>query len=227
MAARVISVNVGQPAVTPWLGGPGRTSIQKHPVDGPVRVHPLGLTGDQVSDTAFHGGLDMAVYAFAREDLDDWAARLGAAVPNGQFGENLTTQGIDVNEALLGERWRIGTAVVEVSHVRIPCDTFTRWMRQSGYDATQWVKRFSRGGRPGPYLRVIEPGYLAAGDTLEVVHRPEHDVTVTMAFRAMTTERTLLPRLLDVGDALASEPREAVETYLARAARHAPAPTLD
>jgi MOSC domain-containing protein YiiM len=227
MAAHVISVNVGQPALTPWLGDPGRTSIQKHAVAGPVRVDPLGLTGDQVSDTKFHGGLDMAVYAFAREDLDAWASRLGAPIPDGQFGENLTTQGIDVNAALLGERWRIGTAVFELSHVRIPCDTFTRWMRKSGYDATRWVKRFAQEGRPGPYLRVIEPGYVAAGDTMSVLSRPDHDVSVTMAFRALTTERQLLPRLLEVGDALAAEPREEAETYLARTTAKQPAPTFD
>lgn len=216
MPAHVISVNAGRPVVAEWLGDPGRTSISKQPVDGTVKVGVLGLEGDQVSDTKFHGGPHMAVYAFAREDLDVWAGRLGADIPDGHFGENLTTSGIDVNDALIGERWRIGTTVVELCDVRIPCVTFERWMRRTGYDATRWIKRFTLEGRPGPLLRVVEPGELAAGDSVSVVHTPDHDVTVSTMFRALTTERALLPRLLDVGDALAPIPRAAVEKYAAR-----------
>ncbi len=227
MTAQVISVNVGQPADAPWLGGPGRTSISKHSVSGPVAVDARGVSGDQVSDTKFHGTVDMAVYAFAREDLDLWAQRLGADIPDGHFGENLTTHGIDVNEALVGERWRVGTAVFEVCHIRIPCDTFTRWMRETGYDATRWSKRFTVEGRPGPYLRVVEPGVIAAGDELTVVHRPDHDVTVSTMFKAMTTQRELLPSLFQVGGGLAAEPRERAETYLARRAPRVPTPTFD
>ena len=107
--AQVISTNVGTPRDATWAGI-GRTSIDKQPVTGPVAVGGLGLHGDQVSDTRYHGGLDQAVYAFAREDLDWWGAELGGEIRDGQFGENLTTRGIDVNESEVGERWRIGAA---------------------------------------------------------------------------------------------------------------------
>ena len=115
-------------------------------------------SGDQVSDTKHHGGIDQAVYAFAREDLDAWGEILGQPIRDGQFGENLTTSGIDVNEALMGERWRIGTVLFEVADVRIPCNDFKNWMGESDYDTKAWVKRFTAEGRPGPYLRVLEEG---------------------------------------------------------------------
>ena len=213
MSALVRSVNVGLPQEAAWAEI-GRTSIDKRPVAGPVRVHRLGLGGDQVSDTRHHGGVDQAVYAFAREDLDAWAERLGRDVRDGQFGENLTTEGIDVNEAEVGERWRIGTAVLEVASIRIPCNEFKGWMGECGYDRTAWVRRFTAVGRPGPYLRVVEEGVLAAGDPVEVVHRPGHGVTVTTMFKALTTDRELLPELLRV-DGLVDEAREKAEKYVA------------
>jgi MOSC domain-containing protein YiiM len=216
MSPHVVSVNVGMPVDAPWVGSPFRTSISKHRVAGRVQVGTLGVEGDQVSDTKDHGGPHQAVYAFAREDLDLWAGRLGKEIPDGHFGENLTTEGIDVNEALVGERWKVGTTVFEVAEIRIPCHTFSEWMSRTGYDADKWIKRFTAEGRPGPYLRVVEPGQIAAGDELRVVHKPDHDVTVTTMFKAFTTDRALLPRLLDVGDALSPGARDAVEKYAAR-----------
>ena len=171
---------------------------------GPVRAHCLGLAGDQVTDTENHGGPDMAVYAFAREDLDRWAAELGHEIPDGHFGENLTTYGIDVNEAMVGERWRVGEALVEVAKVRIPCQTFKGWMGLTGYDDTAWVKRFTADNRPGPYLRVIEEGMVQSGDPIEVVHRPDHGITVSFMFRALTSEQHLAPELLRIEGLAAS-----------------------
>jgi MOSC domain-containing protein YiiM len=171
-----------------------RTAIRKLPVTGPVHVGLDGLEGDERVD-ADHAGEYHAVYPVAREDLVLWSERLGVAVPPGHFGENLTTAGIDVNEALVGERWRIGSALLEVVSVRIPCVVFKRWMGATGFDDTAWVKRFTAEGRPGPYLRVLEPGSLEAGDEIVVEHRPDHDVTVTTMFLALTTRRDLLPRL--------------------------------
>ena len=197
--ARVRSVNVGTPRDAAWAGI-GRTSIHKTPVSGPVRALTLGLEGDQVSDTVHHGGPDQAVYAFAREDLDLWAERLGRPVPDGRFGENLTTEGIDVNEAVVGERWRIGTALLEVAYVRTPCNDFKQWLGVSGYDNAAWVRRFAQECRPGPYLRVREEGVLRAGDPIEVVHRPGHGVTVATMFRALNLDHSLLPLLLQVDD---------------------------
>ncbi len=195
--AQVISVNVGMPREFAWAGI-GRTSIDKQPVSGVVHVGRLGLEGDQVSDTKHHGGVDQAVYAFAREDLDWWAGELGRDVRDGQFAENLTTRGIDVNEAEVGERWLVGSTLLEIAMVRIPCNDFKNWQRVNGYDDRAWVKRFAQQGRPGPFFRVIEEGEVRAGDDLTVVHQPGHGVTVSMMFRALTTEPTLLPELLKV-----------------------------
>jgi MOSC domain-containing protein YiiM len=152
----------------------------------------VGLAGDRVYDVKHHGGPDQAVYAYAREDLDTWAAELGKPLSNGAFGENLTTEGVYVNDALIGERWRIGQDVVlEVCCPRIPCGTFQGWLEQDG-----WIKRFTQAVLPGTYLRVISPGMISAGDRVRVEGRPSHDVTVAVTFRAMTTEPELLPRLL-------------------------------
>ena len=211
--SRILSVSVGRPREAAWAGI-GRTSIDKTSVAGPVHVHRLGLTGDEVSDTVHHGGPDQAVYAFAREDLDHWEGEVGAAIPDGQFGENLTTRGIDVNEAEIGERWQVGEVLLEVRSVRTPCNDFKMWMGRTGYDNRAWVRRFAELGRPGPYLRVLGEGTLAAGDELTVVHRPGHGVTVSTMFRALNTDHSLLPRLLEVPDLL-PRARERAEAYVA------------
>ncbi|WP_309648465.1 MOSC domain-containing protein [Nocardioides sp.] len=208
------SVNVGRPREAAWAEI-GRTSIDKAAVVGPVEVGPLGIAGDEVSDTRHHGGVDQAVYAFAREDLDHWTQVLGEPIRDGQFGENLTTSGIDVNEAEVGERWRIGADVVlEVASIRTPCNDFKMWMGRGGYDNTAWVRRFTLEGRPGPYLRVLVPGTIEAGDEISVVHEPGHGVTVSMMFRALHSEPTLLPRLLEV-DGLVAEARDKASAYVA------------
>jgi MOSC domain-containing protein YiiM len=197
-AGTVLSVNVGTARTNPWKAV-GTTAIDKRPVSGPVAVRApgpkgtgeVGLAGDRVHDVKRHGGPDQAVYAYAREDLDRWAADLGRDLPGGIFGENLTTSGIDVNGALIGERWRIGPEVVlEVSVPRIPCATFQGWIAEPG-----WLKRFTRRALPGAYLRVIEPGTIQSGDPIAVEHRPAHNVTVALVFRALTLEPELLPQL--------------------------------
>ena len=196
---KVLSVNVGRPRPNPWKRLRS-TGIDKRPVAGPVPVAApgamgdgsVGLAGDRVFDVNNHGGTDQAVYAYAREDLDEWAAIMGVSLRNGVFGENLTTEGVAVNEALIGERWRVGPDVIlEVSFPRIPCGTFEGWMGRRG-----WIKQFTQAAQPGTYLRVIEPGDLRAGDAIEVIDQPGHDVTVAMTFRALTLEPQLLPRLL-------------------------------
>lgn len=210
--AHLRSVNVGTARDAPWAEL-GQTAIEKGPVAGPAAVGFLGVEGDQVGDTQHHGGRDQAVYTFAREDLDAWVDALAAPIPDGGFGENLTTSGIDVNEAEVGERWRIGSVLLEVRSVRTPCVDFKEWMGRCGHDNTAWVKRFTAAGRPGPYLRVLAEGTLEAGDAIEVVHRPGHGVTVSTMFRALHGEPALLPRLLDVED-LASKARKRVERYV-------------
>ena len=214
MPPSLVSVNVALPQEVAWAER-GRTAMGKRPVAGPVAVRALGLEGDQVGNPKHHGGEDQAVYAFAREDLDDWAARLGRPVADGQFAENLTTRGIDVNAAEIGERWRVGTALLEVCSVRTPCLNFQRWMGVSGYDNTQWVKRFAADARPGPYLRVLEEGSLQAGDEIRVVHRPGHGVTVSEMFRALYFDRALLPRLL-LAESVSLKARAVAEAYVAQ-----------
>jgi MOSC domain-containing protein YiiM len=212
---KVLTVNIGVPRDDPWKRK-GATGIDKRPVVGPVAVTApgpkgdgsVGLAGDRVYDIANHGGTDQAVYAYAREDLDAWEVTMGRALSNGVFGENLTTSGLDVTDARIGERWRIGdTVVLEVSGPRLPCATFQGWLDRSG-----WIKEFTRAAVPGAYFRVITPGSVQEGDPIEIVRRPEHDVTVALAFRAFTAEPQLLPRLL-AADAL---PREDMALILRR-----------
>ncbi|NUR04904.1 MAG: MOSC domain-containing protein [Streptomyces sp.] len=216
---KLLSVNLGDAKAVAYTDNPeGLTGIDKRPVDGPVRVAApgpkgiggSGLAGDAVCKKQHHGGNDQAVYAMAREDLDEWERELARPLANGSFGENLTTEGLDISGALIGERWRIGPEVVlEVTCGRIPCGTF-----QGHLGEQRWVKRFTRKGAPGAYLRVIEPGEIRSGDPVEIVHRPEHEVTVALQFRASTTERELLPRLLPAGAALHPESLAAARKYL-------------
>ncbi|WP_328670912.1 MOSC domain-containing protein [Streptomyces sp. NBC_00322] len=218
---KLLTVNVGRPKIVEYTDTPGgATGIDKQPVEGAVRVSDPGpkgegaggLAGDAVCDLRHHGGTDQAVYAFAREDLDFWERELGRPLGNGAFGENLTTSGLDVSGAKIGERWRIGDELVlEVTSARIPCRTFASWLGEK-----RWVKRFTQQGAPGAYLRVVEPGEIRAGDPIEIVHRPDHEVTVDMAFRAETTERTLLPKVLAAGDALHPGLLRAAREYVAK-----------
>ncbi|HLK94667.1 MAG TPA: MOSC domain-containing protein [Nocardioidaceae bacterium] len=210
----LLSANVGIGRPLRIRGRDRHSAIDKRPVGGPVEVRRLGLDGDVQVERRHHGGPDQAVYAYAAEDLEVWAARLGRTLPPGSFGENLTLSGLDVTQARIGERWRIGTVLLEIGDVRTPCHTFQAWLGEPG-----WIKRFRAEGRPGAYLRVLEEGTLQAGDPIEVVERRDHDVTVGLMFRALTTERELLPRLL-------AEPRTRAKV-LARAGRYAAARTPD
>jgi MOSC domain-containing protein YiiM len=207
--ALVQSVNLG--AARPKRHEKGVTGIDKRPVTEPVEVRApgpsgvggSGLVGDDVCNLRHHGGYDQAVYAYAREDMDAWAADLDRPLTSGSFGENVTTTGLDVTGARIGERWRIGDRLVlEVSVPRIPCRNFAGWLGERG-----WVKKFTERGVPGTYLRVVEPGTIRAGDEVTVVHRPDHEVTVGFVFRALTTEPELLPAIL-VADALPEDAKD-------------------
>lgn len=191
--ARILSVNRGQEADLRIDGRPLRTAIDKRPVGGPVDVGALGLAGDTVADKVSHGGPEQAVYAYAREDLDWWTERVGRELRSGVFGENLTTVGIDVTAALIGETWQVGSTVLQVTCPRIPCNTFKAWL-----DEPQWVKRFADAGRPGAYLRVLTPGTVTVGDDLTVLSRPRPAVTVAESMRAYYGDRDIMRRLLFV-----------------------------
>lgn len=210
----MLSVNLARVLAGLDPGGKGTPSgIDKRPTSETVAVRApgerrdglgSGLAGDTIGNRKFHGGDDQAVYAYAREDLDHWETRLGRPLTHGSFGENLTTLGVDVTHARIGERWRIGTGglLLEVSAPRTPCRTFAAFL-----DVNRWIKIFSDAARPGAYLRVISPGTVRAGDAISVESRPGHDVTVELAFRARLSEPHLLPRLL-AADALAAEWQE-------------------
>ena len=189
--ASVLSVNLADVRTIQRRGKPVRTGIWKLPASGPVQAGPEGLEGDVQADRRVHGGVDMAIYVYAREELDWWEGELGRPLEHGAFGENLTVEGIDASGALVGERWRVGRVLCEVSAPRIPC-----WKLGVRMDDPRFLKRFAKALRPGAYLRVLEPGELAAGDSIEIVERPEHDVSVRLVAEAMLHDRALAPRLL-------------------------------
>ncbi|MGH3639200.1 MAG: MOSC domain-containing protein [Mycobacterium sp.] len=208
--ASVLTVNsayIGRDGSTP------KTGIDKRPTDGAIPVRapgPMhgglgsGIVGDVIGNPKLHGGDDQAVYAYAREDLDAWAARLDRELTNGMFGENITTEGIDVSGAVIGERWRIGSdgVLLEVTRPRTPCKTFANRLGIDG-----WIKTFTHGGSPGAYLRVIEPGSIRGGDAVELVARPDHGITIAFVYRAMMLEPDLMPDVLDA-DALPADLRK-------------------
>ncbi len=206
---RLLAVNV----VEELIPGPketGLTAIDKRPQAGRVPVGELGLRGDSVCDTESHGGPDQALYAYAVEDSAWWAGQLGREIPPGLFGENLVTEGLDITNALMGEVWRIGDEVeVMVRAPRIPCVTFQHRMEIPG-----WIKRFHQEGRPGAYLKVLKNGSIGAGDAIEVVHRPDHEVTVGVMFAAQDSAKmkTMLAADVDLVDEL----REQAERIAAR-----------
>ena len=199
--ARVVSVNVGRPRPV----GTGRrtvsTAIWKTPVEGRVAVRGVNLAGDDQADRSVHGGPDKAVYAYASEETDAWEAELHRDLGPAPFGENLTTEGIDVSGALVGERWRIGTTLLEVVQPRLPCFKLGLRIGDPGF-----LKRFVRASRPGAYLRIVEEGELGAGDAIEVdlEHLPDHGVTMRLIFDALLLDDSLIPLVLEAPELLPS-----------------------
>jgi len=166
MRASVLSVNIAEPRIIRWRGKDVRTGIFKEPVDGPVRASGSSLEGDLQADRRVHGGEVKAIYAYAREDYDWWERELGRELPPGTFGENLTVRGIDVTGAETGERWRVGSALLEITEPRLPCFKLGVKMGDN-----RFLKRFTAAGRPGKYLRIVEEGELRAGDAVEIAPR--------------------------------------------------------
>jgi len=201
---RLTAVNVVHELREDPHGDVGRTAIDKRPVEVSVQLDALGPVGDTVMDRKHHGGTDQAVYAYAGEDLDRWSVELGRDLRPGVFGENLTTEGIDVTGAVIGERWRVGGSELVVRSPRMPCRTFQDWMGEP-----HWVKRFTAFGAPGAYLAVARPGPVRFGDPIEVLHCPDHGVTLGEVFAGRDADPDRLQRLLDAGS-LAPD----VESYL-------------
>ena len=170
----------------------GSTGIDKRPSPTPVMARAFGLEGDTVVDMSFHGGVDRAAYAYALEDAAWWSEILGRAVTPGAVGENLTTEGINITSALIGEQWEIGDAVFEVSSPRIPCRVFSNF-----WGVPNLIQQFVHATRPGAYLRVLTEGRVSSGDNISILQRPKHGVTVGETFRALTLEPEMLPRLCE------------------------------
>jgi MOSC domain-containing protein YiiM len=187
----VLSLNLADVRTIERRGQPVQTGIWKLPASGPVYAGQEGLAGDVQSDRRVHGGADQAVYAYAREDIDWWESELGRELENGTFGENLTVTGVDAGGALVGERWKVGGALLEVSAPRIPC-----WKLGVKLGDPGFVKQFAKALRPGAYTRVIEKGAISAGDFVEVVERPDHEVTVRLIAEAYLSDHSLAGRIL-------------------------------
>ena len=193
LAGKVLSVNVGKAREFEYNGRLARSAIWKSPVAGRIAARGVNLAGDDQADRKAHGGPDKALYAYAVEDARWWEQEIGRALAFGEFGENLTTEGIDVNDALVGERWQIGTVVLEVSEPRIPC-----WRLGVRMDDKMFPRRFTEALRPGAYLRIAVEGDVGAGDEVSVVERPDHDLTIRDVFRIYNRDRAEVERLLGV-----------------------------
>lgn len=192
--ATVVSVNVGRARTVPRPPSGRRmvrTAYWKEPVAGRVGVRGVNVEGDEQADRKLHGGPNKAVYAYALEETRAWEAETGVELGPGGMGENLTIEGLDVSGARVGERWAIGSVLLEVVQPRLPC--FKLNMRLGD---PRFSKRFVAAGRPGAYLRIVEEGALGAGDRVEVVRRPEHDVTMRLMMHAALVDRDRLPELL-------------------------------
>ncbi len=190
---KVLAVNVGKPREFKYNGRPARSAIWKSPVVGRIAARGVNLDGDDQADREAHGGPDKAVYAYAVEDLRWWEQQIGRSLAYGEFGQNLTTEGIEVNDALIGERWKIGTTVLEVSEPRVPC-----WRLAFRMNDKLFPRHFSEALRPGTYLRIVSEGELGAGDEIRVLERPDHDLTVRDVLRIYTRDRDELGRLVAV-----------------------------
>jgi MOSC domain-containing protein YiiM len=191
VTGRVESVNVGEPRPVEVGGHTVWTAIWKSPVEGRVPLRGVNLRGDDQADRTVHGGPDKAVYAYAIEDTEWWEAQLGGPLDAGAFGENLTVRGLPVSEAIIGERWAVGTSLLEVAQPRLPC--FKLGLRMGD---PRFLKRFAAAGRPGAYLRVVHEGDIGAGDQIDVVSRPDHGVTSALVSRAVLREPQLLSAAL-------------------------------
>jgi MOSC domain-containing protein YiiM len=194
--ATVVSVNVGLPRTTEWHGRQVTSAIWKEAVAGRIHVQGVNLAGDDQADRRVHGGYDKAVYTYAIEDYAWWSNELGERLQPGTFGENLTTEGIDLNQLVIGQRMRIGTTTLEAAEPRMPC--YKLGMRMG--DA-QFKDRFDDAQRYGAYLRIIDEGDIGAGDTIELDAAPAHSLTIYKIGDAnYHPTRAALERIISVSD---------------------------
>jgi MOSC domain-containing protein YiiM len=183
VSARVVSLNVGAVREIEWRGERITTGIWKHPVSGRVALRGVNFAGDDQADRRVHGGPDKAVYAYAREDYDWWREREGIETSFGLFGENLTVEGLDLSAAIAGERWSVGSTILEVAQPRMPC--YKLGIRVGDQ---HFLKTLLAAKRPGAYLRVVQEGDVGAGDGVRVLSRPAHGVTLRFMIEALQDE---------------------------------------
>ena len=200
---RVRSINIAATSqAQSWSGSGNRTGINKQSVQGLIHFGPEGVVGDTVVDRKHHGGYDKAVYAYAYEDALWWAERIGRDIPAGSFGENLTTEGIDVTNAVIGERWQIGDLLLEVAEPRIPCSVFSGF-----WDRPTLIKEFTEANRSGAYLRIIDEAMIEKGNAISVASRPTHGITIANVFASRSGERSKIAEISQVAE-LSAEYRE-------------------
>jgi MOSC domain-containing protein YiiM len=192
MTARCTSVNIGAIREVPYLARTETTGIFKEPTTATVAVTEEAFGDDQQADLVAHGGPHRVAYAYASEDLAWWASELDREVGPGSIGENLTTTGLDVTNAVIGEQWRIGSTTFQVCGLRTPCHKLGIRMGMPHFST-----RFADAGRPGAYLRVIEPGSVTAGDSIVVVDTPSHGVTMALLADAYHRDPSLIARVLE------------------------------
>ena len=210
---KVVSVNAGRSELMRIGARTVETGIRKGPVER-GHVGALGLVGDVVADVENHGGVDQALYLYSSEDYAFWADELGGMPEPGTFGENLTLSSFGAEPVRIGDRFRVGAALVEVTAPRIPCSVFATRMGEP-----DWIKRFADARRPGLYARVLEPGEVAAGDQVErLADGNGHPTVVDLmdVWYDKEPDPKLLERLL--ASPLAERARSKVENKLARVA---------
>ena len=208
----VRSVNVGRARTFEYRGKTATSAIWKYPASGRVQVQGVNIEGDEQADRTVHGGTDKAVYSYAAEDYEWWAGQLGRPPDFGEFGENLTTGGLDLSSALVGEHWEVGTTVLEVSEPRVPCWKFGVRMNDPTFP-----RQFMKASRPGTYLRIVSEGEIGEGDAIRVISRPSHDLTVGDVFRIYASDRHEAGRFLEVSQ-IPDSWRTWAERWLARSA---------
>jgi MOSC domain-containing protein YiiM len=192
----VVSLNVGMPREVDWGGRRVRTGIWKVPTEERLPVEHDNLGGDAQADLRVHGGPDKALYAYAAEDYRWWERKLGDSLDPGTFGENLTTEGIELDDAVIGEVWAVGTAILQVAQTRQPC--FKLGIRMG--DAA-FVQEFDRARRFGVYLRIEEVGEIGVGDEIFLLSRPNHGMTAEVFANALDShDPVVIRRLLEVDE---------------------------
>lgn len=193
-SGKVLSINIApQSKAQTWTESGNRTGIDKRSVEGLVLFGNDSVSGDNVVDRKHHGGYDKAVYAYAREDAQWWEQMIGRAINTGAFGENLTTSGIDVTGAVIGEQWRIGDLILEVAEPRIPCRVFAGF-----WERPTLIKEFTEANRPGAYLRIIEEAMIERGSAIEVISRPDHGITIGDIYAAKSGAREMIDEIAAV-----------------------------